>query len=151
MFLNESACVFIWTKILSVNIYILCKYLMICSDVFTLACTYNKLIIAPDKRYTHDIFLFLHKKICCGYSLEAPRWGASNEYPQHMFLLRNKKNISTFLLKKMHYLEIWDLFKIQYSFSYFMSHNKKIYLRTCVPIINSDQPAQLWTAFAVCL
>ena len=26
--------------------------------------------------------------------------GASNEYPQHMFLLRNKKNIDTFWLKK---------------------------------------------------
>ena len=46
-------------------------------------------------------FLFLHKNICCGYSLEAPRWGASNEYHnicfhpeiKHMFLWRNKKNI----------------------------------------------------------
>ena len=38
-------------------------------------------------------FLFLHKNICCGYSLEAPRRGASNEYPQHMFSWRNKKNI----------------------------------------------------------
>ena len=38
-------------------------------------------------------FLFLHENICCGYLLEAPRWGASNEYPQHMFLWRNKKNI----------------------------------------------------------
>ena len=27
------------------------------------------------------------------YSLEAPRQGTSNEYPQHMFSLRNKKNI----------------------------------------------------------
>ena len=27
------------------------------------------------------------------YSLEAPRRGASNEYPQHMFSLRNKKYI----------------------------------------------------------
>ena len=27
------------------------------------------------------------------YSLEAPCRGASNEYPQHMFSLRNKKNI----------------------------------------------------------
>ena len=27
------------------------------------------------------------------YSLEAPWQGASNEYPQHMFLWRNKKNI----------------------------------------------------------
>ena len=34
------------------------------------------------------------------YSLEAPRRGASNEYPQHMFSWRNKKNISTFGLKK---------------------------------------------------
>ena len=27
-------------------------------------------------------FLFFHEKVCCGYSLEAPQWGASNEYPQ---------------------------------------------------------------------
>ena len=38
-------------------------------------------------------FLFPNKNICCGYSLEVPQWGASNEYPQHMFSLRNKKNI----------------------------------------------------------
>ena len=25
-------------------------------------------------------FLFLHENICCGYSLEAPQWGTSNEY-----------------------------------------------------------------------
>ena len=44
-------------------------------------------IIAPDKRwYTHNIFLTSPQKIYCGYSLEAPRRGASNEYPQHMFL-----------------------------------------------------------------
>ena len=29
-----------------------------------------------------------------------PRRGASNEYPQHKFLSRNKKNIDTFWLKK---------------------------------------------------
>ena len=34
-------------------------------------------------------FLFLKENIFCGYSLEAPHWGASNEYPQHMFYLRN--------------------------------------------------------------
>ena len=38
-------------------------------------------------------FLFLHENICCGYSLEAPQWGGSNECPQHIFLWRNKKNI----------------------------------------------------------
>ena len=28
------------------------------------------------------------------YSSEVPHWGASNEYPQHMSLLRNKKHIT---------------------------------------------------------
>ena len=43
-------------------------------------------------------FLFLHENICCGYSLEAPRWGASNENPQFMFSWRNKKNVMWILL-----------------------------------------------------
>ena len=38
-------------------------------------------------------FLFLRENICCGYSLEAPHGGASNEYPQHMFSRRNIENI----------------------------------------------------------
>ena len=37
-------------------------------------------------------FLFLLKNTDCGYSLEPPRRGGSNEYPQSMFLSRNKKN-----------------------------------------------------------
>ena len=32
------------------------------------------------------------KNIDCGYPLEPPRRGGSNEYPQSMFLSRNKKN-----------------------------------------------------------
>ena len=32
------------------------------------------------------------QNIDCGYSLELPRRGGSNEYPQSMFLGRNKKN-----------------------------------------------------------
>ena len=34
----------------------------------------------------------LHISIYCGYSWEPPRRGGSNEYPQFMFLSRNKKN-----------------------------------------------------------
>ena len=45
--------------------------------------------IAQDKRSTQLFFLLLH--VCCEYSLEAPPWGASNEYPQHMFSWRNNK------------------------------------------------------------
>ena len=51
------------------------------------------------------VLLFLHEKKHCGYSIEAPCQGASNEYTQHMFLWRNKKNIRIFLLKtKVPYL-----------------------------------------------
>ena len=39
-----------------------------------------------------DIFLISAQNIDCRYSLEPPRWGGSNEYPQSMFLSRNKKN-----------------------------------------------------------
>ena len=43
--------------------------------------------------FSSEKMLFLHKNIYCGYSLEAPQWGASNEYPQHKFSSRNKKTI----------------------------------------------------------
>ena len=39
-----------------------------------------------------DIFRISSQNIDCGYSLEPPRRGGSNEYPQSMFLSRNKKN-----------------------------------------------------------
>ena len=39
-----------------------------------------------------DIFHISAQNIDCGYSLEPPRRGSSNEYPQSMFLSRNKKN-----------------------------------------------------------
>ena len=38
------------------------------------------------------IFHVSAQNIDCGYSLEPPRWGGSNEYSQSMFLSRNKKN-----------------------------------------------------------
>ena len=39
-----------------------------------------------------DIFHISAQNIDCGYSLEPPHWVGSNEYPQSMFLSRNKKN-----------------------------------------------------------
>ena len=38
-------------------------------------------------------FIFLHKKIECGYSLEPPRRGGSYEYPQFIFLSKNMKKV----------------------------------------------------------
>ena len=37
-----------------------------------------------------DIFHISAQNIDCGYSLEPPQRGGSNEYPQSMFLSRNK-------------------------------------------------------------
>ena len=41
---------------------------------------------------TSDIFHISTQNTDYGYSLEPPRRGGSNEYPQSMFLSRNKKN-----------------------------------------------------------
>ena len=55
-------------------------------------------LIATDRAHFHpknaDIgdLSYLSTKTC-GYSLEARRRGASNEYSQHTFSWRNKKNI----------------------------------------------------------
>ena len=38
-----------------------------------------------------DIFLVFAQDIDCGYTLEPPRRGGSNEYPQSMFWSKNKK------------------------------------------------------------
>ena len=41
------------------------------------------------------IFHISAQNIDCGYSLEPPRRGGFNEYPQSMFLSRNKKIMYT--------------------------------------------------------
>ena len=40
-----------------------------------------------------EFLLTSAKNICCGYSLEVPHGGTSNEYSQHMLSCRNKKII----------------------------------------------------------
>ena len=39
-----------------------------------------------------DLFHISAQNIDCGYLLEPPQGGGSNEYPQSIFLSRNKKN-----------------------------------------------------------
>ena len=48
-------------------------------------------------------FLFLLQNIDCGYSLEPPRRGGSNVYPQSMSLSINKKNINFFYCENLHF------------------------------------------------
>ena len=49
-----------------------------------------------------DIFRISALNIDCGYSLEPPRRGGPNEYPQSMFLSWNKKN-NVYLYKHQFY------------------------------------------------
>ena len=41
------------------------------------------------------MFLIFAQNIDCGYTLEPPRRGGSNEYPQSMFWSKNKKSTYT--------------------------------------------------------
>ena len=66
------------------------------NNVFSLRKHANSNIwkISPPKTESFQIkilifFLFLLKNIDCGYSLEPPRRGSSNKYPQSMFSSRN--------------------------------------------------------------
>ena len=57
----------------------------------------NTLKISPPKSENFQIYILIFfyisaKNIDCGYSLEPPRPCGSNEYPQAMFLSKNKKN-----------------------------------------------------------
>ena len=53
-----------------------------------------------------DIFHISAQNIDCGYSLEPPRRGGSNEYPQSMFLSRNKKNNAYPCKPQFYYIKV---------------------------------------------
>ena len=53
-----------------------------------------KILPPKNENFQIKILIFFHisaQNIYCGYSLEPPRRGGSNEYSQSMFLSRNKK------------------------------------------------------------
>ena len=70
----------------------------------TKTCLYNVDPLKPHfyivKLGFTGVYIIFHisaQNIDCGYSLEPPRRGGSNEYPQSMFLSRHKKNIRIFI------------------------------------------------------
>ena len=56
--------------------------------------TENVLVVKNENFHWNnfDIFLIFAQNIDCGYTLQLPRRGGSNEYPQSMFWIKNKKN-----------------------------------------------------------
>ena len=67
-------------------------------EAITKTCLYKYTEIFTTKKNENlqmknsDNFHISAQNIDCGYSLEPPRRGSSNKYPQSMFLSRNKKN-----------------------------------------------------------
>ena len=59
-----------------------------------------------------DIFHISAQNIDCGYSLEPPRRGGSNEYPQYMFLSRNKKNNVYPCKPQFYYIKVGFIYRI---------------------------------------
>ena len=71
--------------------------------------------------------MFLHENIRCGYSLESPRRGDSNEYPQRTFLWSTVENYSLIIIRyplyPFHYkihLNLWQLILIVKDFDTMM-------------------------------
>ena len=73
-----------------------------------------------------DIFKIFAQNIHCGYMLEPPRRGGSNEYPQCMFWIKNKK---------IRYSPVYPSFAIKVGY-------KGVYItQTCFP----DEKLTLFT------
>ena len=71
----------------------------------------NILKISPPKTESFQIKILILFHISaldidCGYSLEPPRRGGSNEYPQSMFLSRNKKNNIYHCKPQFYYIKV---------------------------------------------
>ena len=53
-----------------------------------------------------DIFHISSQNIDCGHSLEPPRWGGSNEYPQSMFWTEIRKKYVYPYKPKFYYIKV---------------------------------------------
>ena len=82
----------------------------------------------------------LHKNIRCGYSLESPWRGDSNEYPQHIFLWRNKENYPLIITKYPPYLFHWVLFSYLYFLKIFRNEITAVYSPPMFYLFNISLP-----------
>ena len=87
-------------------------YVEWCSGITKLAYSNILKVLPPKtenfqiKKKTSDSFQISAQNIDCGYSLEPPRRGGSNEYPQSMFMNRNKKNYVYHCTSQFYYIKV---------------------------------------------
>ena len=68
-----------------------------------------KILPPKNENFQRKMLIFFHisaQNIDCGYSLEPPWRGGSNEYPQSMFLSKNKKNNVYPCKPKFYYIKV---------------------------------------------
>ena len=92
----------------------------------------KKKINFSDKKNS-DIFHISAQNIDCGYLLEPPQRGGSNEYPQSMFLSRNKKNNVYPCKPKFYYVKVGFKGVILYRYVFVM------HLLTCASNEDSNK------------
>ena len=85
-------------------------------------------------RKIFDIFLIYAQNIDCGYTLEPPRRGGSNKYPQSMFWSKNKKNRYTPAYPSL--VGFKGVFIARTSFPEHTSHFSKIFFVTGTTIVS---------------
>ena len=87
------------------------------------------------------------QNIYCGYLLEPPTRGGSNEYSQSMFLNRNKK-INVYPCKPQFYCIKWGLGGQNYMFSWWITmyrnYPKYLHKQDHANSIDPDQTQQNW-------
>ena len=84
------------------------------SDIFHISAqniAFGILNIIPSKNENFQIkilifFYISAQNIDCGFSIEPPRRGSSNEYPQSMFLSRNKRNNVYHCKPQFYYIKV---------------------------------------------
>ena len=76
-----------------------------------------KIKIFHKKNRYFSLLFFFAENIDCGYMLEPPRRGSSNEYPQSMFWSKNKKNRYTPVYPIFCYIKSGVQAGIHYMFS----------------------------------
>ena len=90
---------------------------------------YTKIFKIVKNKKKHAIFLILAQIIYCGYTLEPPRRGGSNEYPQSMFWSKNKKN---------RYTPAYPNFAVQkWGLRGYTFHGHVFLMKECIQNVNS--------------
>ena len=88
--------------------YSICRFHLVksCLQSTDISVTQSKIKLKPhfyilklEFTGVYIIFLISAQNIDCGYSLEPPRWGGSNEYLQSMFWAEIRKKSEFFYLK----------------------------------------------------